>query len=443
MPHRFWGATASTFVYAGANICSPIKEPGTPVVDTPSSPSYKAFFLGPKSENEAWVRAEIQAILGHWFRWRKGLFTSDPEAITKKERREPGYLEARENLSQHLEELNDRLAGEIPKYSPRYIGHMVSELALPAILGHLAALLHNPNNTVREVSRVGSDIEIEAVAMLAEMLGYDPAVATGHITGGGTVANFEGLWRARYRLDHWLCLGLYLFKTKGIKLDLFEAAHMGWPKFHALSMEHDVFEEQLRPLSAVAGNPFRFAQDMSEWHGRSYRGPVVMVPGNKHFSWSKGINIFGLGEEAFWQVPLDANGKMSVSGLKKLIDKAHQEQRPVLMVVSVAGTTETGEIDPVDQVQDLLDDLKSSQGLDIWHHVDAAYGGFLCAMLERQGTNSAIAVLDAGNTRALQAISRAHSVTIDPHKLGYVPYSCGAFLVHDREAYAVASFHAP
>jgi len=409
------------------------------VDDDRQTTSYKAFFLGPKSENEAWVRAEIQAILGHWFRWRKALFAADPEAITKKERRAPAYLDARENLSQHLEELNTLLAGEIPKYSPRYIGHMVSELALPAILGHLAALLHNPNNTVREVSRVGSQIEVEVIAMLAEMLGYDAELATGHVTGGGTVANFEALWRARYRQDHWLCLGLYLVQEKGVRLDLYEAAHMGWARFHALSAEHEIYEEDLRPLSAVAGNPFRFGDHMSRWQAKPYRGPVVMVPGNKHFSWSKGVNIFGFGEEAFWQVPLDGHGKMSVAALKDLIEKARDAGRPVLMVVSVAGTTETGEIDPIHEVQALLDELKESRGWDIWHHVDAAYGGFLCTMLRGEDAN----VLSDENTAALEAIARAHSVTIDPHKLGYVPYSCGAFLVRDREAYAVSSFHAP
>src|SRR5690606_5309107 len=44
---------------------------------------------------------------------------------------------------------------------------------------------------------------------------------------------------------------------------------------------------------------------------------------------------------------------------------------------------------------------------------------------------------------ALRAIGRADSVTIDPHKLGYVPYACGAFLTRDRARYAVSGFDAP
>ena len=92
---------------------------------------------------------------------------------------------------------------------------MVSELSLPALFGHFATLLHNPNNLSREVARTCSVIEDEAIAMLAAMLGFDPKVARGHFTSGGTVANFEGVWRARYRMDHGLALGLWRAERDG------------------------------------------------------------------------------------------------------------------------------------------------------------------------------------------------------------------------------------
>ena len=44
---------------------------------------------------------------------------------------------------------------------------------------------------------------------------------------------------------------------------------------------------------------------------------------------------------------------------------------------------------------------------------------------------------------ALRAMGRSDSITIDPHKLGYVPYACGAFLTPDAERYAVSAFDAP
>jgi glutamate/tyrosine decarboxylase-like PLP-dependent enzyme len=105
--------------------------------------------------------------------------------------------------------------------------------------------------------------------------------------------------------------------------------------------------------------------------------------------------------------------------------------------VSVAGTTEAGEIDSVDRVHDLLD-AERSRGIDIWHHVDAAYGGFFCTMLGGVAEQT----LSKTSAAALRAIRNVESVTLDPHKLGYVPYACGAFLTRDTQAYVSSSFQA-
>ncbi len=404
-----------------------------------STEAYKAYFLGPKAENEAWMRSEFQSILEHWFQWRKNLFPTDQPVSVKSERRTPAYLDARERMVQGLEELTELLEDEVPKFTPRYVGHMVSELTLPSLMGHFAMLLHNPNNTSRDASKVGQKIEAEVIAMLAEMMGFDPGRATGHITGGGTVANFEAVWRARFRQDHWLSLALYLAEERGVKLGLFQAAHMGWKRFGELLAEHSVVLDDLRGYSGVATNPYEFGERMTRAFGQPYRGPVMLVPENKHFSWTKATNIFGYGEHAFWPIALDARGKMDVASLEAQIARARAEGRPVAMVVSVAGTTETGEIDPVDRVQAVLDRARAEHGLDIWHHVDAAYGGFLCSLLRGKPSD----VLSEANAAALGAIGQAHSVTIDPHKLGYVPYSCGAIITKDEQAYAVSSFKAP
>src|SRR5690606_42016510 len=91
--------------------------------------------------------------------------------------------------------------------------------------------------------------------MLAEMVGYDPAGAEGHFTSGGTVANFEAVWRARYRLDHWLALALHVSETTGAALDPFTAAHMGWRQFRELQTRHAVSDDVLQSCSAAASNP--------------------------------------------------------------------------------------------------------------------------------------------------------------------------------------------
>ncbi len=397
-----------------------------------------AYFLGPKSENGSWVRGEFQAILDHWFDWRRSLFAEDPEAISPARRLSPEFLREREVLGQELRNLLDMLRSEVPKFTPRYIGHMVSELSLPALLGHFATLLHNPNITSREVAKIGAKMESEAIAMLAGMVGFDSGVAQGHFTGGGTMANFEAVWRARYRLDHALSLALVLAERDGDPLDPFMAAHMGWREFERIEVERNVDEADLRAASMVLGNPFDVARRIGKCTGRDYLGPVLITPGNKHFSWQKAANLFGLGEDSFWNTPLDQEGRVDLTALEERINEARALGRPVLAVISVAGTTEAGEIDPVDKIADKLEALKA-KNIHIWHHVDAAYGGFFCTLLGGKTED----VLEPAQQNALRAISRAQSVTIDPHKLGYVPYSCGAFITRDEHAYRASSFQAP
>ncbi|HVI33514.1 pyridoxal phosphate-dependent decarboxylase family protein [Phenylobacterium sp.] len=400
----------------------------------PAAP--KPYFLGPRSENQDWLRERLGAAMDDWLAWRRSLFADDPAAVTDADAAAPAFLARRAALDAALGELGAKLRGELPTYSPRYIGHMVSETALPALLGHFAALLHNPNNTSREASRVGTALEAEAIAMLAQMVGFDPAQAHGHFTSGGTVANLEAVWRARFRLDHRLALALTLAETEGRPLDPFADAQMSPAAAAALAARHGVDDLAMRSRSSVLGNPFQMAERLSEASGRPWRGPVILAPGHKHYSWIKAANVFGLGEEAFWSVPLDGEGRLSVQGLGARIEAAREQGRPVLAVVSVAGTTELGEIDPVDAVADHLDALRA-EGVDIWHHVDAAYGGFFCALDPDEP------LLGAAQRRALRAIGRAETVTIDPHKLGYAPYACGALLTRDAASDTVSAFVAP
>jgi aromatic-L-amino-acid decarboxylase len=84
------------------------------------------------------------------------------------------------------------------------------------------------------------------------------------------------------------------------------------------------------------------------------------------------------------------------------------------MVVSSAGTTNTGAVDPLESIADLC------EAEALWHHVDGAYGAFF-HMCE------AFRPLLAG-------LSRADSLTLDPHKGMFMPYGTGALLVRDGAA---------
>lgn len=403
----------------------------------PAEIALKSFFLGPKSENADIVKRLVSEIFLDWFNWRKELYPDDGAAISPSDQHDAAFEKKQQEFQEHVASVIHRFRGEIPTFTPRYIGHMITEISLPALMGHIISLLHNPNNITGEASRVGVQLEDEAIADLAAMLGFDVSKACGHFTSGGTVANFEGLLRARSRMARWLALGA-LAKTQGESITLFEAAHMGWERYEMLYARHQATEEMLTAYHLLRSNPFKVARILSSIFEEEYGGAVLLVPDNKHYSWEKAVRLIGLGDDAFWPVALDERGKLDPADLKSKIDKAADSHRPVLMIVSVAGTTELGDFDPVHEVDEVLTDFGSGRNLHFWHHVDAAYGGFFCAL-----DRSVSAELSPGMKSALAAIRKAHSVTIDPHKLGFVPYSSGAFICASTREYRAHNIQAP
>ncbi|KHD87497.1 MAG: hypothetical protein OM95_14090 [Bdellovibrio sp. ArHS] len=399
----------------------------------PQDLSIKSFFLGPQSENADWLRSEFLSILDHWFTWRQDHFPEDGKAISREDQKSPEFQDKRKKMHAAIQSLMSRFENEIPQFSPRYVGHMYSEVSLPALIGHFIALLQNPNIISTEAAKVGSFVEEEAIKALGEMVGFDRKDCTGHFTSGGTVANIEGLWRARYRMDHFLSLGSYLNQHHGYEFTYFSAAHMGWKQYNDLIEKHHIHEPDLRGHSIVALGPWRAQTVYGQTFGHVFQGAVVLVPNSKHYSWLKAVSLLGFGDESFIPIELDSQGVLDTKDLARKIDHFRSQNRPIAMIVSVAGTTELGKCDPVHEVQNILDQQMAQHGYHIWHHVDAAYGGYFCTLKEK---------LDERTCESLKGIARVNSVTVDPHKLGYIPYACGAFLVPDPINDRVSAFQA-
>ncbi len=408
----------------------------------PEDVALKSLFLGPQSENGDWFVAEVRRIVEHTIGWRRSRYPADGRAISAGDQNDDSFLKLRARLETSLNELLGRLERETPKFTPRYIGHMVSENSLPALLAEFAMLLHNPNNASPEVAKVSARIETESIADLARMLGFDSSHSRGHFTSGGTLANFEAVWRALHRIDQNLALALCLIDRGVLNISNYYAtAHSSKMQFEQLLLAHTLRFEDLEPYS-VLNRGHCNVKVPAGLTGKNL-SPVVLVPGNKHYSWQKAVLMFGLGLDSFWSIELDAEGRLDIESLEARIAQARAEGRPILMVVSVAGTTEMGEVDPVDRVQDTLEQVKD---LSLWHHVDGAYGGFFAATLRSAGKvpSSGLATKLAPNIRkAIEAFARVSSITIDPHKLGYIPYACGAFIARDQEHYECRQVTAP
>jgi hypothetical protein len=109
-----------------------------------------SWFLGPKAENaELLERMMLEAVRDCVF-WRRNFHPEDEILISEQVKRKDDFQDSVALLQQSFQELLARLKRDIPFYSPRYIGHMLGEQLLPAILGYMAAMLHNPNNVSSE-----------------------------------------------------------------------------------------------------------------------------------------------------------------------------------------------------------------------------------------------------------------------------------------------------
>jgi hypothetical protein len=119
----------------------------------------------------------------------------------------------------------------------------------------------------------------------------------------------------------------------------------------------------------------------------------------------------GLRSEQVRVLPTDDRWRLRPDTVAAAVQADRAAGRVPFALCASAGSTNTGAVDPLDDLADVC----AAEGL--WLHVDAAYGGF--AALTSQGR------------RALSGIERADSVTLDPHKWLYQPMECGCVLIRD------------
>jgi glutamate/tyrosine decarboxylase-like PLP-dependent enzyme len=120
-------------------------------------------------------------------------------------------------------------------------------------------------------------------------------------------------------------------------------------------------------------------------------------------------------------------------------------RQPVLLAVGVLGGTEFGTIDPVHRMLEARATARRS-GLDFSLHVDAAWGGYLATLFRNEdGSLRELAQMQEDFRdfpqpevhAAFAALGEVDSVTVDPHKLGFIPYGAGAFVCRDQRAMAL------
>jgi tyrosine decarboxylase len=418
------------------------------LAETPRA-TVEALFLGPKSENRDFFTAMLNFLVEEHLHWRRDYHPRDAPVVTTAEMRGEAFLGTTDRMKAILLELSSRLKDtSTPWFSTRYLGHMNSDTLMVSNLAYMASILYNPNNVTYESSMATSPMEIECGADFAALMGYDPALAWGHVTADGTIANYEGLWLARNlksfplavketspRLvrgkDEWELLNLAPSET----LDLLDATKKSGSFARTL-------RASVRGTGAGRGTPGK-----------------VFVSTSRHYSWEKATDLLGIGVDRLVSVPVNDRFRIDLDHLRECLDECVRLRTPVLAVVGVVGSTEEGAIDDIAGIVRLRQEFRR-RGLSFYFHVDAAYGGYGRSLfldtrgrflgydeLHRRLKSEGLAdwgpdVPSPEVWSAYKAIASSDSVTIDPHKMGYVPYSAGGMAVRDRRILGLVSYSA-
>lgn len=136
---------------------------------------------------------------------------------------------------------------------------------------------------------------------------------------------------------------------------------------------------------------------------------AIAASDQAHYTHSRISGVLGL---PFISIPSDQHGRMDLKVLEALL-----EAQIIATVVVTLGTTAIGSVDPLDKIVALQKKYRFRI------HVDAAYGGYFTLASN----------LSAETRAAFDAIPRADSVVIDPHKHGLQPYGCGCVLFRDPD----------
>jgi aromatic-L-amino-acid decarboxylase len=158
-----------------------------------------------------------------------------------------------------------------------------------------------------------------------------------------------------------------------------------------------------------------------EAHGiraRDIESTCIYQTRQTHHCVDKALRVTGLLECQRREIPMDSDGRMDASELRRQVQQDQGQGLKPWLVVASAGTTHTGAIDPLPAIADVCEANK------LWMHVDAAYGGFF--LLCEEGR------------KKLAGLERADSIVMDPHKGLFLPYGSGAVLVRDVHQLAAA-----
>ena len=286
---------------------------------------------------------------------------------------EPGTLEG------VTAELVHYLSGMFIWGHPRAQINVVPSPTIPSIIGGLLPSIYNPNLVSEESSRQVSLAEVEAIAMTASLVGYDPSTADGVFTFGGT--------------------GTLLYGAK-------------------IGLEKAVPDVRRKGLHTPA---------------------VIVCSDRAHYACLTVANWLGIGEEHVVSVPTTDDNEIVIDALASQLREVVKDGRRIACLIATMGTTDAFGLDDLASMVRLRDEIVREFSLDYVPHVHAdAVIGWAWSVFNdydfeanplgfRHRTVRAL----AGTARRIRHLGRADSLGVDYHKTGFAPYISSAVLLRD------------
>lgn len=203
---------------------------------------------------------------------------------------------------------------------PRFWGYVTSSPAPIGILGDLLASAVNANVGAWNLSPAASEIEVQTVRWIAELIGY-PSQCGGLLVSGGNMANFVCFLAARNAKAQW------------------DVRKVG--------------------LSGPGASQLR-----------------VYASSETHTWINKAVDLFGLGADSIRWIPTDKQQRANTTALQRQLREDQAAGDLPFLVVGSAGAVSTGAIDPLSELAAIC------QEWGTWFHVDGAYGGFAASVPE-------------------------------------------------------------
>lgn len=263
---------------------------------------------------------------------------------------------------------------------PRTQQNVIPPPTIPSLIGVLIASLYNPNIAWDEYSRLVALAEVEAVGMIAQMVGYDSEKASGVFTFGGT--------------------GTTLY---GVKIGL----------------------EKACPGTLENGTP---------------EDATVFVSDAGHYCATNIVGWLGIGTNNLVTIPTTDENEIDLDQLEHETRETLASGKKIAAIIATLGTTDAFGLDDLESIVTLRDTLVDEFQLDYRPHIhaDAVIGWAWSVFNDYNFEENSLGFRPrtiralAGAGRRIRYLSLADSIGIDFHKTGFAPYISSLILVKDE-----------